>query len=63
MLSHSFIVIAMKQKIENKKVDDTINPLKDNSNIPGFVWISGKTRREMDEIYKKVINTIRIEYE
>lgn len=53
----------MKQKIENKKVDDTINTLKDNSDVPGFVWISGKTQKNIYEKYKKVMNTIRIEYE
>jgi len=47
----------------NKKVGDTINPLKDNTDVPGFVWICGKTRKDIHEKYNKVMETIMIEYE
>ena len=56
-------IVGVRKILFRKNVGDVIGNLKDNTDVPGFVWISGKTRREMDEIYKKVINTIRIEYE
>ena len=46
----------------NKRVGDTINPLKDNTDVPGFVWISGRTRKDIAEKYNKVMDTILIEY-
>lgn len=56
-------IVGVRKILFRKNVGDVVGNLKDNTDVPGFVWISGKTRREMDEIYKKVINTIRIEYE
>lgn len=56
-------IVGVNKIILNKKVGDTINPLKDNSDVPGFVWINGKTRKDIDEKYKKVLKTVMIEYE
>lgn len=54
---------GVKKILLNKKVGDTINPLKDNTDVPGFVWICGKTRKDIHEKYNKVMETIMIEYE
>lgn len=54
---------GVRKILFNKKIGDTINVLKDNTNVPGFVWISGKTRKDIDEKYNKVMEAIMIEYE
>lgn len=63
LLSHSCMVIKIKRKIKNKKVGDTINPLKDNTDVSGFVWIRGKNREDIAEKYNKVMETITIEHD
>jgi len=55
-------IVGVRKILFRKKAGDVIGNLKDNTDIPGFVWISGKTRREINETYKKVMNTIKIEY-
>jgi biotin carboxylase len=54
---------GVRKILFNKKIGDTISVLKDNTNVPGFVWISGKTRKDIDEKYNKVMEAIMIEYE
>jgi len=54
---------GVKKILLNKKVGDTINPLKDNTDVPGFVWIRGKTQEDIAEKYNKVMDTIMIEYD
>jgi len=56
-------VEGVRKILFTKKAGDTINPLKNNTDVPGFVWISGKTRKDIDKKYIGVIETIRIEYE
>jgi hypothetical protein len=56
-------IVGVRKILFMKKAGDVIGNLKDNTDVPGFVWISGKTRREMNETYKKVMGTIKIEYE
>ena len=47
----------------NKKVGDFITNLKNNTDVPGFVWITGKTRKDTNEKYNKVMETVIIEYD
>jgi len=54
---------GVRKILFNKKAGDTINALKDNTGVPGFVWISGKTREDIHKKYNKVMETIMIEYE
>ncbi|NIA23056.1 MAG: hypothetical protein GWP03_02665 [Proteobacteria bacterium] len=37
--------------------------MKDNTDVPGFAWICGKTQEDIAEKYNKVMNTLMIEYD
>ena len=56
-------IVGVRKILFRKNVGDVIGNLKDNTDVPGFIWISGKTRREMNDTYKKVMGTIKIEYD
>jgi hypothetical protein len=53
---------GVKKILFEKKIMKIVSKLKNNNDVPGFVWITGKNREEIEKSYNEVISNIKVSY-